>query len=108
MPHKDCATQDAPYIDTPRAPLTAANDNDFNPEDYLQDLKEFDLSEDQKRELLQTLWTILCTFVDIGWGVETVQLFLPELFEKAGQDSENTVEIKNAHSNANHTGGEHE
>jgi hypothetical protein len=53
--------------------------------DYIDDLEEMDLTEDQARELLSILWQMMSTCVDIGWGVDTVQMFLPELFEKAGQ-----------------------
>jgi len=59
----------------------------FAAEDYRQHLSELDLSEDQKDELLKTLWHIMSTFVDIGWGVDTVQMFLPELFDQSSQSS---------------------
>jgi len=47
---------------------------------------EFDLTYEQQTELLQTLWNIMSTFVDIGWGVDTVQMCLPELFDADNQD----------------------
>ena len=59
----------------------------LDPDEYREDLAEFALTEEQENELLQTLWHIMSTFVDIGWGVDTIPLFLPDLFEKAGQDS---------------------
>jgi len=59
----------------------------FAAEDYRHHLRKLDLSEDQKDELLKTLWHIMSTFVDIGWGVDTVQMFLPELFDQSGQSS---------------------
>ena len=37
----------------------------------------------------------MATMVNIGWGVDTVQMFLPGLFEKAGADSEKLIEQKN-------------
>ncbi len=58
----------------------------LNPDDYREDIAEFELTREQEDELLSTLWNMMRTFVDIGWGVDTVQLFLPDLFEKAGQD----------------------
>ncbi len=74
-----CANNDPP-TEVPNKAPAPANDNGFNPDDYLADLEAFDLSEAQKRELLQTLWNIMCAFVDIGWGVDTVQHIFPELF----------------------------
>ncbi len=70
----------------------------LNPDDYREELAEFDLTEEQENELLQTLWHIMSTFVDIGWGVDTVQMFLPDLFEKAGADSGNLIDSKNTKS----------
>ena len=54
----------------------------LNPEDYLHQLDEVDLTDAQKIELLQTLWHIMATMVDIGFGVDSVQSVLPALFEQ--------------------------
>ncbi len=85
----------------PPMPGTTQSNNDkawptlkLNPDDYREDLAEFALTEEQENELLQTLWHIMSTFVDIGWGVDTVPLFLPDLFEKAGQDSGKLLQQK--------------
>ncbi|MGA4472901.1 hypothetical protein ACPA2M_07995 [Ectopseudomonas chengduensis] len=48
----------------------------FNVEKYREDVEEFDLTEDQATELLQTLWNIMATFVGLGFGVDSVQLLL--------------------------------
>ena len=71
-----------------------ANILGFHPADYEGYLSEIDLTEEQAHELLQTLWNIMSIFVDIGWGVDTVQLILPELFDEVAND--------------NHKGGENE
>ena len=73
----------------------------FAAEDYRHHLSELDLSEDQKDELLKTLWHIMSTFVDIGWGVDTVQMFLPELFDQSSQsplaqDSHDALDSRDA------------
>ena len=39
-------------------------------ESYLQDS---DLSEDQKREFLEALWSVIVGFVDLGFGLHPVQ-----------------------------------
>lgn len=64
-------------------------------DEYRADLAEFDLSEDQQNELLQALWNIMSMCVDIGWGVDTVRLVCPELFEKVASSSTTLSQIPN-------------
>ncbi|MEM6537374.1 MAG: hypothetical protein AAF668_06550 [Pseudomonadota bacterium] len=45
----------------------------FEYERYAHFLDEADLSQDQKREVLQALWNIVVGFVDLGFGVHPVQ-----------------------------------
>lgn len=53
-------------------------------------LDEPGLSEEQKEEFLQALWSIVVTFVELGFGVHPLQ-------EVCGQDSEDgTAEVKAA------------
>lgn len=40
---------------------------------YAQYLEGTDLTEDQKREFLDTLWNIICEFVALGFNVHPVQ-----------------------------------
>jgi len=68
----------------------------LEPDDYCHHLSEYDLTEDQQNELLQSLWYIMSTLVDIGWGVDTVQMLLPELFAEVAPDSEKLLESRNA------------
>ncbi len=43
--------------------------------DYYQSfLDDTDIPEDKKRELIETLWSIVVSFVDLGFGVHPVQL----------------------------------
>ncbi|WAP67688.1 hypothetical protein [Jiella pelagia] len=37
---------------------------------YMSELDGFDMTEAQKRELLQTLWSIMRSFVDLGFEVD--------------------------------------
>lgn len=41
---------------------------------YREHIKDLDLSEDEETELLENLWGIMSTFVDLGFGVDSVQL----------------------------------
>lgn len=43
---------------------------------YLEEIKDIDLTEAQKRELLSSLWTIVQSFVDSGFGMEATQAVL--------------------------------
>lgn len=59
----------------------AATDARASEEDlreYLPYLDDTHLSEDQKIELLQTLWSIMSAFVDQGFGVDSVHLAQPQ------------------------------
>ena len=40
---------------------------------YMQLLSESDAPDEQKRELIETLWNIVVAFVDLGFGVHPVQ-----------------------------------
>jgi len=53
----------------------------LNPADYKQYVEGFDLTEEQTNELLHTLWQIMSAFVDLGWGVDSLQNVLPGLAE---------------------------
>lgn len=44
-------------------------------EEYLADSS---LTDDQKREFLEVLWSIIVGFVDLGFGIHPVQQALPE------------------------------
>ncbi|MGJ8670994.1 MAG: hypothetical protein ACSHXK_16040 [Oceanococcus sp.] len=40
---------------------------------YGKYLEDSDLTDDQKREFIETLWSIVVAFVDLGFGVHPVQ-----------------------------------
>lgn len=48
-------------------------------DEYREYLDEFEITEEQKTELLSTLWWIMVSFVDMGFGVDSVQRCLPAL-----------------------------
>ena len=48
----------------------------FNPERYRAELDGFDLTEAQKQEMLATLWSIMCSFVEIGFSVDVCSALL--------------------------------
>lgn len=59
---------------------------------YAHFLDDSDLTEEQKREVLQLLWNIVCEFVSLGWGVHPLQQALDDK-EACGKPSENAQEI---------------
>lgn len=73
-------------FDPPAGPLP------LNAAKYREYVEGFDLSEEQQAELLQTLWSIMCAFVDIGFGVDSVQRCIPALAELTAAASGNEVE----------------
>ncbi|WP_155851963.1 hypothetical protein [Ahrensia sp. 13_GOM-1096m] len=40
---------------------------------YAAYLEESDLDEDQKHEFIETLWSIVVSFVDLGFGIDPTQ-----------------------------------
>lgn len=47
----------------------------LDPDEYREDLDAFDLTEAQQNELLEVLWNIMRTFVELGFGLDSVQMF---------------------------------
>jgi hypothetical protein len=50
----------------------------FDPKEYLSDLEDCDMTEEQKAKFLQTMWNIMSSFVDVAWGVDPVQCIFPD------------------------------
>ena len=46
----------------------------LDPEKYADDIREFDFTEDQAREFLETMWSIMMMLADLGLGVDAVSL----------------------------------
>ena len=47
--------------------------------DYYQSfLDDVDIPDDQKQEFIETLWNIMVQFVDMGFGIEPIQIALQE------------------------------
>lgn len=68
----------------PAAALTAAYTSTppFDAERYRGYLAHTELSQEQQTEYLKVLWSIMTTFVELGFGVDSVQQVLPALEEK--------------------------
>ena len=68
----------APELNTPK------------PSDYLSELDGEDLTDEQKMELLETLFNIMKAFVDIGYDMEPVNKLIED-FEKCASESPNLI-----------------
>ncbi len=69
--HKQKSSQ--PIIHLPNLPLDTSKYRM-----YL--VEESGLSDKQVEELLQTLWQMMQTMVNIGWGLDMLNILLPEIF----------------------------
>lgn len=58
-----------PPEDTTPASTGAQRTVGFNWEDWLPYIEELDGSDEEKRQLIETLWGIILAFVDLGWEV---------------------------------------
>ncbi len=83
-------SQNHPPSQSVDLPVTAQAS--FNPDDYHHFVAEFGMDAAQEKELLETLWKIMYGFVEMGWGVESMQLAMPELFLDVAEDSNNLLE----------------
>ena len=85
----------------------------LDPEEYRKDLEEFDLTKDQQDELLEVLFNIMRTFVEIGFGLDSVQMFSTATIARSGEftgsDSGKLLDRKNNPQQfnraADHSGG---
>ena len=59
----------------------------LDPEKYQQEMADFDISEEQKRELLETLWSIMRLFVELGYSVDVSGQMLNQIFQEAARGS---------------------
>ena len=56
------------------------------PSDYLSDLDGLDMTHAQKNALLETLFSIMKSYVDLGYGLDPVNKLIAQ-FERAGKPS---------------------
>lgn len=60
--------------------------SDFDVSRYLSDLDGLDITEAQKRELLTVLWSIMRSFVELGFDVNRCGQFLASMNDAEGSD----------------------
>lgn len=71
------SSQTLPVIEPPKCDI----------EKYREHVQEFDLTPEEEAELLKDLWLIMAAFVDLGFGVDSIQL-LSASEQEPGQEPE--------------------
>ena len=74
---------------------------EFDYELYRNEMDKYDVSEEQAKEFLSTLFYIIHTIVDIDMGLDITQMLNLDLLEKASQDSGNTLSLEQSASSFN-------
>ncbi len=74
----------------------------LDPDKYRQHLEDMDFSKEQENELLQILWNIMSTMVDIGFGEHSVQMVLDSLLKTTSLESADTLKRNNTPINTTH------
>lgn len=70
--HKNTSTPAPPESSVPDLPRRAPLQ--LNPDDFAEEMKDFDLDEDQAHEFLQIIWGILVICSDYEMSVDPVSL----------------------------------
>jgi len=65
-------------------------------EKYRKYIEDVDIDAEQQVEFLRVLWSIMATFVDLGFGVDSVQRCLPALAEFSFDAESDEVEKKDS------------
>jgi hypothetical protein len=63
-----------------------------------------EIPDEQADELLQTLWHIMRSFVDLGFGVSSVHYLLPDVFENASTQAGDKIKLPNGQKAKNRNG----
>lgn len=65
---------------------------DFDAGRYLPELSDLPISEDQKREFLAALWSIMEACVELGFKVDVLDLVCGQCCEKCGPEDSAVVD----------------
>ena len=83
----------------------------LDPDKYRHHLAEYDISVEEQNEFLTVIWRIVCTCVDIGVRLDSVQLLPQEKVaaptDLSGDDSVNVVQMEATHKRFNRNASAH-
>ena len=83
----------------------------LDPDKYRHHLADYDISVEEQKEFLAVIWRIVCTCVDIGVGLDSVQLLPQEKMatktDLSGDDSGNIVQMEEPQNHFNRVASAH-
>ncbi|MEL6103671.1 MAG: hypothetical protein AAFR68_20460 [Pseudomonadota bacterium] len=65
----------------------------LRPENYSAMLEGMEMTDAQAKAFLETLWSIMCAFVELGFGSESIQRILPAVTGLSVDDSGDLVDL---------------
>ena len=63
-----------------------------NPDDYRDDFKSFGMTKKQEDEVILALWEIVRMFVELGYGVNSINRVFPNILEITDQVGEDLTD----------------
>ena len=66
----------------------------FDVEKYLAQVKDFDMTEEEKRELLAILWDIMCRFVELGFGLDSISMLEGKTDQNPSKNKDFAIDYK--------------
>ena len=75
----------------------------LDPEKYRHYLNDLEITDEQAAEFLQVLWNIMHSMVDMGMGLDNIQMLLPLDAQNTGQDSGKDSTIEDRKNSFNET-----
>lgn len=65
---------------------------DFDPDIYRSKIAELEWTQAQENEMLAILWSLMKSFVELGWGVDSIQISSRGLTQNASKNEPDGVE----------------
>jgi hypothetical protein len=66
---------------------------------YREHIEDLDLSQEEQADLLKTIWTIMSAFVDLGFGVDSVQM-LPSSLQRQHSINDRNLDRRESQDNS--------
>ena len=73
-------------------------------EEHRADLAAFNYTKEQEDEFIQSLWNVVCSAIDAGFGLDAVSMIIPAFTEKALGNEPQELDSKDTQ--ATNDGGE--
>lgn len=100
MKESECDRQEAPHEISPPSELNVAGSLPLDIGKYRSYLADYPLSEAQQQVLLESLWGIMRTFVELGFGVDPVQQIFSNAISHAMDQDEAATDFEGVTENS--------